>query len=217
MESTPSRRRICLLLAVAASVALCLAQSTDFPTTARSVPLPAAPRPWGPEQATGAPDTPTPGDHPTAWASLTPDDQDEWLELDYAPPITPVLIRVYETFNPGAVSAIGVAGADGKTVEVWSGQDPTWPGVAGAISEFPVKVNFPVQRVRLEIASSEIPGWNEIDAVGLVDADGKVQWAKSARASSTYADQVRQQSGQQRTVPADGAAPLPQSGIGHDR
>src|SRR5687767_8233418 len=33
-----------------------------------------APRDWGPERATGAPDTPAAGDHGTAWASRSEDD-----------------------------------------------------------------------------------------------------------------------------------------------
>ncbi|HEX5243530.1 MAG TPA: hypothetical protein VFW23_09750, partial [Tepidisphaeraceae bacterium] len=45
------------------------------------------PRAWGPEQATGKPDTwPRSGDIQTAWASKTPDGQPEWLELGYGPP-----------------------------------------------------------------------------------------------------------------------------------
>ncbi|MGH7149305.1 MAG: hypothetical protein ACREIU_01340, partial [Planctomycetota bacterium] len=35
-------------------------------------------RPWGPEQATGEPDTPGAGDHVSAWASLAPDGSGEW-------------------------------------------------------------------------------------------------------------------------------------------
>ena len=40
-------------------------------------------RPWGPEQATGPPDTATAGNFDTAWASQTPDGQQEWLLLEY--------------------------------------------------------------------------------------------------------------------------------------
>ena len=43
--------------------------------------------------------------------------------------------------------------------------------------------------MRLEIASTKVPGWNEIDAVGLMDAKGDLTWADSARASTTYAEQ----------------------------
>ena len=32
-----------------------------------------------------------------------------------------------------------------------------------------------------------MPGWNEIDAVGLLDKQGQIHWAKSAKASSTFA------------------------------
>jgi hypothetical protein len=46
-------------------------------------------RAWGPEQATGPPDTHQAGDIQTAWASLTPDQQKEWLLLEYAGPVVP--------------------------------------------------------------------------------------------------------------------------------
>src|SRR3954447_14472836 len=42
---------------------------------------------WAPARACGPPDTKTMGDIPTAWASLTPDGQAEWLELDFAWPV----------------------------------------------------------------------------------------------------------------------------------
>jgi hypothetical protein len=43
--------------------------------------------------------------------------------------------------------------------------------------------------VRIELASKDVPGWNEIDAVGLVDAtSGRFAWADAARASSTFAE-----------------------------
>ena len=39
---------------------------------------------WSPRQATGAPDTPAPGDNRTAWAANTSSNAVEWLELTYA-------------------------------------------------------------------------------------------------------------------------------------
>src|SRR5438445_7628810 len=44
-------------------------------------------RAWGPEQATGEPNVPTAADDGRAWASRTPDGQDEWLELGYETPV----------------------------------------------------------------------------------------------------------------------------------
>jgi len=144
----------------------------------------------GPRQATGPPDSP-PGDMPTAWASRTPDGDREWLETYHTRPVDAVAVVVYENQNPGAV-----VGA-----RVWTAADhPVDLDLAGASREMaphgvevlriPVEVADPVWRVRLDVDSPSVPGWNEIDAVGLVDGDGIVHWADDATASSTGADGV---------------------------
>jgi hypothetical protein len=134
-------------------------------------------RSWAPAQATGAPDTPSAGDRTTAWASLTPDQQDEWLLLDYARPVRAVLVKVYETYNPGAVSKISGFTETGEEVEMWSGKDPTSPDKEMGVSEIELQKPLVTRRIKLYLNSRETPGWNEIDAVGLVDDAGKVQWA----------------------------------------
>jgi hypothetical protein len=45
--------------------------------------------------------------------------------------------------------------------------------------------------VKIYLASKDVPGWNEIDAVGLRDASQRTQWAVAAKASSTYAQAMR--------------------------
>jgi hypothetical protein len=150
---------------------------------------PGTPRQWGPEQATGAPDTwPNSGDLTTAWASATPDGQREWLELTYKTAVRPAAVLVYETYNPGAVDR--VTGYDGKgtEVELWSGADPTPAGSEKGISVIPVHPDFDLTKIRIYLDSPKVPGWNEIDAVGLLDATGTTHWADGATASSTYAD-----------------------------
>ncbi len=70
---------------------------------------------WSADQATGPPNTLVRGDQQTAWASATPDGQDEWLELSYEKTVTPYAVHIYETYNPGAltkVSAFDKAGND---------------------------------------------------------------------------------------------------------
>jgi hypothetical protein len=151
----------------------------------------ASKRPWGPEQATGAPDTwPRSGDLTTSWASQTPDGQPEWLELSYSKPSRPSAVLVYETFNPGAVDRVVGFDAQGKEVEMWSGQDPTPAGKEKGISIIPVHPDFDLSRIRIYLDSPKVTGWNEIDAVGLLDESGETHWAASATASSTYADQA---------------------------
>jgi hypothetical protein len=150
---------------------------------------PQTPRAWGPEQATGAPNTwPNSGDLTTAWASATPDGQREWLELTYKDATRPAAVLVYETYNPGAVDRVTGYDASGKEVELWSGADPTPAGTEKGISVIPVHPDFDLTRIRIYLDSPKVPGWNEIDAVGLLDATGTTHWADSATASSTYAD-----------------------------
>jgi hypothetical protein len=145
-------------------------------------------RAWGPEQATGEPNVVNLGtDDGNAWASKTEDAEDEWLLLEYEEPIQPVGVVIHETFNPGAVIKVTVFKLDGSEVEAWTGADPTAAGSGSGVSEIDLKVDFKTMRVKLYIDSKNVPGWNEIDAVGLKDKAKKVHWAKYAAASSTYA------------------------------
>jgi hypothetical protein len=147
------------------------------------------PRDWGPERATGAPDTPEAGDRATAWASLSPDGQREWLDLQYDKPVKAVAVLVYETFNPGAVDRVRVSSADGKQHHDWKGADPVAAGQDKGVAVIPIAAPFEVGRVLVELDSARVQGWNEIDAVGLLDEAGVTHWATSARASTTYAEQ----------------------------
>ncbi|HOW73996.1 MAG TPA: M56 family metallopeptidase, partial [Phycisphaerae bacterium] len=128
-------------------------------------PLKEGTRAWGPEQATGEPDTPDAGDIQTAWASRTRDGQTEWLVLDYAESVVPKMVKIHETYNPGAVNAIGMFTPDGTEVRVWSGQDPTARDKGKGVSEIPIKADFKTKRVKIYLDSQAVSGWNEIDAV----------------------------------------------------
>lgn len=145
-------------------------------------------RRWGPEQATGKPDTPEAGDKPTAWASLTEDGQDEWIELTWKKAVPAISINIYNTFNPGAVSRVWAWDQRGRKRLVWEGKDVGPKGAASWVTVVPVREKMKTRRVCVEVASRRVPGWNEIDAVGLVDRAGKTHWAAAAKASSTFAD-----------------------------
>jgi len=154
-----------------------------------SSPVPGtAKRSWGPEQATGPPDTATAGDNTTAWASLSADGQDEWLRLHYDQPVVPAAVHVYETYNPGSVCRITAKTADGQEVELWSGIDPVSQEDAQGVARIGVKADFKTDCITVYLKSKEVPGWNEIDAVGLLDDAEQTHWAVSAEASSSWAD-----------------------------
>lgn len=144
-------------------------------------------RNWGPEQATGAPNTNAAGDRVTAWASRSADGQDEWLMVEFDKMMVPTAVVVHETYNPGALVRVTAFKSDGSEVEVWKGVDPTPVGAGKGLSKIPIKITFKTRRIKLYIASSKVAGWNEIDAVGLVDKAKKVHWAARASASTTYA------------------------------
>lgn len=146
---------------------------------------------WAASQATGAPNTLHPGDYSTAWASRTQDDQAEWLELDYSgAPASPVAVLVHETYNPGALRKVtGWTAYGNEEVTLWEGVDPTSPQSASGVSIIPLPAGVgQLVRVRLHLDSPAVPGWNEIDAVGLLDAAGQTHWATGATASSSYAE-----------------------------
>lgn len=143
-------------------------------------------RAWGPEQATGLPDTPEPGDIQTAWASATPDGADEWLMLEYKTPVHASAVRIYESYNPGAVVRITAFALDGRELEVWRRPAPVIPDSPYYVFRPGFRVHVLTNRIRIHLDSRHVPGWNEIDAVGLVDESGGIQWATSAHASSTY-------------------------------
>jgi len=118
-------------------------------------------------QATGPPNLyPAHRDYLSAWASLTADGSREWLQLGYAQPESIARIDVYETFHPGAIDSIYVRNAlDGSLHLEYAAVPETLPPVARILTATFPRTPFPVDAVRLTLASDLIPNWNEIDAV----------------------------------------------------
>jgi hypothetical protein len=151
---------------------------------------------WGVNQATGPPNTSGPGDISTAWASATQDDQPEWLLLEYDESVVPTAILVYETYNPGAVFKVTHCPKWGRERVLWAGTDPTPAGAGAGISRLPVTSAIKTGRIKVYINSPAVPGWNEIDTVGLEYGTNKqVIWATHADASSSYGSRSSQISG----------------------
>lgn len=155
---------------------------------------------WSPQQAAGAPDTLTVGDQTTAWASQSSDAGPEWLILKYSRPVIPREVHVYESCSPGALVKVTIFDDKDNEIEAWSGTDPTptTPGTTGGavpVSKIPITLNTLTQKIKIYLACDKVPGWNEIDAVGLVSDKGDLQWARSVQASSTYASGFGSSSG----------------------
>lgn len=122
---------------------------------------------WSAKQATGKPNTFAAEDLATAWASLEPDGGVEWLELTYRMPVRPTLVRVRESFNPGAVVKLEGQDPNGTWHELWKGKDtttecPGWLDIAVTKPAWPCRV------IRITLDTASVKGWNEIDAVELI-------------------------------------------------
>ena len=141
---------------------------------------------WDTDQVTGPPDTDRYGDCRTAWASKSADDQPEWLVLEYEKPVDATAVKIYETYNPGAVCKVTHYPQAGNESVLWEGNDPTPSSVDGGISLISIRPTQPIRRIKIYLDSPAVRGWNEIDAVGLVASDKIVHWAANAWASSSY-------------------------------
>jgi hypothetical protein len=155
---------------------------------------------WQVEQVLGKPDTKGQGDIPTAWASATRDNSEgEWLEVGYSWFVKPKSIEIHETFNPGAVTKVTMFDWRGREQVVWEGTANVAGRQSPTVNTIPVSNTFLTRRIKLYIDSPAVPGWNEIDAVGINDHKGRKYWAFSATASSCY-DEIYRGVGSENSI-----------------
>ena len=160
-----------------------LRQEMDATLVAATTKLPGGPS-WSPGQAAGAPNTAQHGDYSTAWASQSPDGGKEWLQTKYARPVEISEINIHETYHAGAISKVSALMPDGKERVIWEGTMAAEEGVVERAVKVPPGVRS--DQIRIELDTSRVPGWNEIDAVELVGTDGSRQWASESTASSYF-------------------------------
>ncbi len=183
------RFRITTILLLIAIVAMALAWKRDHEQLTQEMHRLRHPGPYyQAEQATGPPNTGA-GDGVTSWCHLTSDDQQEWLVLEYDTVVVPKAIVVHENLSPGGLRRVSSFPKIGIERTLWEGTDPTPITATSGVSRLPITAGIKTNRIKLYIDSPAVPGWQEIDAVGLIyGEDNKVIWAKRASASSTYGD-----------------------------
>lgn len=174
-------------LVIAATAALCALASTR----AEAKEQPARQQPaasYSAAAATGPRDVAALGDSPKAWATSEADAGPEWLRLRYAEPLPVREIRIWQNDAPGAIAWV-TAEVDGREVEVWRGTDALSPSPTTPVEKV-VTLQKPLTTatVTLYLDTRRVAGWNEIDAVEVVAADGRRAWAVDAEASSHYGE-----------------------------
>ena len=110
------------------------------------------------------------GDTPCAWSPRKANrGSGEHLDVGFAQPQQIQQILVHENFNPGAISRIVVTDTDGKTHTVYEKAKPT-PAGAGRMLQVQIeRTVYRVRSLRLELDAAAVPGYNQIDAVGIAD------------------------------------------------
>ena len=160
-----------------------LGQTMDAAMQASVTKVPGGPS-WSPGRAAGAPDTADHGDYSTAWASQNPDGGKEWLQVKYPKTVEIGEINIHETYNSGAISKVSALMPDGSQKLIWEGTMNPEAGVVERAVKVPRGIRS--DQIRIELDTSRVPGWNEIDAVELVGTDGSRQWGAESTASSYF-------------------------------
>ena len=109
------------------------------------------------------------------------------MKVDYERETQVSEVVVRETYNPGAIIRVTALLPGGEETLLWDGEEP--PAQAPVDRSFPAMHSKVVAKsIKIYLDTKKVPGWNEIDAVELIGADGSRQWATGASASSTYAE-----------------------------
>jgi len=163
---------------------------------------------FGPEQATGAPDSTLRGRQPTAWSPpVRLPGGEAWLELGYERPERPIAILVYGAGVARAVSRISVPGKENHDRVVWQRGERS--GRETDVLVIPLTARLETRKVRVHVTA--VDGGVGIDAVGLLDRNGVTHWATSATASVSANRPVDRK----RVEPAPAGGPF--GGRGQDR
>ena len=123
---------------------------------------------WSAARVIGAPNVyPLHGDLQEAWASAGADDRAEWIQVAFEEPMRIDTIEIIETFNPGAVDRIEVIDRRGKRTLAWTGTAaPAGKRARRHKISIPCTAE-PVVAVQVYLDSPSVPGWNEVDAIGI--------------------------------------------------
>ena len=121
---------------------------------------------WAATQALGQLNVLTCNDESRAWASAGLGV--EWLELDFAHPVQPTGILIYEVWSPGSIVKVEVKDMTGKYHQVYSAS-PQPVGNCLRRLHIPVtNVAKLISTVRITVDQTAARDWNEIDAVRLL-------------------------------------------------
>lgn len=118
----------------------------------------------------GAPDVyPRYGDIREAWAPRATDGGEEWIEVRFPYLVNAGSVVWVETLNPGAVRRVDDISEGSTPTVLWEGTEAGAAGTA-AVAEVTLPSARSIVALRLVLDTRRVRGWNEVDAIGLVES-----------------------------------------------
>lgn len=109
--------------------------------------------------------------NPSAWAAAKENNPDgEWIRVGFSKPQYVQQVIINETFNPGAISAVFLEDVKGNSYQIY--KDSTFAKV-DQWQQLTIKIertSYQVAGLKVELNTSAVPGFNQIDAIGILDS-----------------------------------------------
>jgi outer membrane protein OmpA-like peptidoglycan-associated protein len=128
-------------------------------------------------QVLGKPDKlPAAGESPSAWSPATKENaQGEWIKVGFAKPMKIAQVIVAENYNPGAVTHIYVYDVTDKEYLIYKNVNVGPLSVPARMFSIFANTDFLVKAVKLELNTSKVPGFNQIDAIGISSSTKEIK------------------------------------------
>lgn len=133
-------------------------------------------KPYSAQQVLGKPNKlPAHGESPCAWRTATANNnRGEWIKVTFNKLISAQTIVIAESWNPGAVAKIKLYDEAGKEHTVYHNPTPKpIPQKAQMLVLHIAPTPYKVAALRLELQTAAVPGFNQIDAIGI--SENKIQ------------------------------------------
>lgn len=131
-------------------------------------------RPYGAQQVLGKPNKlPAHGESPCAWRTAVANNgKGEWIKVSFNRLMSVQTIVIAESWNPGAIAKIKLYDEAGKEYTVYQNPAPA-PKKAHMLVHHIPPTPYKVAALKLELQTTAVPGFNQIDAIGI--SENKIQ------------------------------------------
>lgn len=116
------------------------------------------------------------GTSPAAWSTANENSgKSEYIEVGFEKAMKIQQVLVHENFNAGAITDISLRGTDSQLRSVYHNDSVSLVAANGRLLQvFFARTSYDVQSVRITIDCETVPGYQQIDAIGIADHQTKI-------------------------------------------